>query len=61
MSKHGHTHDPAGGRKALAYGSMEGFGPMLNTRHPKKFKLDMKKPPAGAANTDEGKQTTHDT
>lgn len=57
MTKRRHCHDPAGGRKALAYGSVEGFGPMLNARHPKKFKLappDKKTAPS-AANTEDGK------
>lgn len=48
-------HDIKQGRKALSYGSAEGFGPMLNARHPRKFKLD-KKTAAGAPNTNDGKQ-----
>lgn len=59
MTKRRHSHDPAGGRKALAYGVAEGFGPMTNTRHPRKFKLEPlnKKTAPSAANTEDGKQT----
>lgn len=40
----------------MVYGSAEGFGPMLNARHPLKFKLD-KKTAHGATNTMDGKET----
>ena len=60
MTKRRHRHDPAGGRKALAYGRAEGFGPMLNARHPKKMPPPMKKTAASACNTDSGKETPHD-
>lgn len=56
MTKRRHRHDPGGGRKAVVYGSAEGFGPMLNARHPLKFKLD-KKTAHGATNTMDGKET----
>ena len=59
MAKRRHRHDPAGGCKALAYGSMEGFGPMLNARHPKKCPPVMKKTAPSAANTESGKETPH--
>lgn len=47
MTKHRHRHDIRKGRDALACGSAEGFGPMLNARHPRKFKLEPldKRPP----------------
>ena len=57
MTKRRHRHDPAGGRKALAYGSMEGFGPMLNARHPKKYPPLMKKELPGATNTEQLDET----
>jgi len=43
--------------KALARGSKQGFGPMLNTRHPKKFKWTPpeKKTAASSAKADDGK------
>lgn len=57
MTKRRHRHDPGGGRKALVYGSAEGFGPMLNARHPRKLKLLDKKTAHGAPNTMDGKET----
>ena len=59
MTKRRHRHDPGGGRKAVVYGSAEGFGPMLNARHPRKLKLLDKKTAPSAANTEGGKGTTH--
>lgn len=56
MTKRRHCHDPAGGRKALAYGSAEGFGPMLNTRHPKKCPPIIKRL-SGATNTEQPEPT----
>lgn len=38
MAKHKYHHRMNSGKKALAYGRTEGFGPMLNTRHPRKCK-----------------------
>lgn len=52
-------HDAGKGHKALVYGSAEGFGPMLNARHPRKLKLLDKKTAPSAANTEGGKGTTH--
>ena len=40
MTKRRHRHDIRKGRDALAYGRAEGFGPMLNARHPRKLKLE---------------------
>lgn len=56
MTKRRHRHDIRKGRDALACGSAEGFGPMLNTRHPRKFKLEPldKKTASSAANTEGG-------
>lgn len=62
MTKRRHRHDPGGGRKAVVYGSAEGFGPMLNARHPRKLKLapmDKKTAPS-ASNTEDGKEAQHD-
>lgn len=58
MAKHKYHHRMNSGKKALAYGRAEGFGPMLNVRHPRKVKpvlLD-EKAPAGSADTDEGRE-----
>lgn len=62
MTKRRHRHDPAGGSKALAYGVAEGFGPMLNARHPRKFKLGPldKKTAHAAADNVGGKETRKD-
>lgn len=45
----------------MVYGSAEGFGPMLNARHPRKLKLLDKKTAPSAANTEGGKEAQHDT
>ena len=60
MTKRRHRHAPGGGLKAVVYGSAEDFGPMLNARHPRKFKLD-KKTAQSADNTLSGKEAQHDT
>lgn len=59
MTKPRHRHDIRKGRDALACGSAEGFGPMLNARHPRKFKLEPldKKAAPSAASTESGKKT----
>jgi len=55
--KNVYSHKPIQGRKALTYGASQGFGPMLNTRHPKKFKWTApeKKTAASSAKADDGK------
>lgn len=49
-----HFHDSGGGRKALTYGSIEGFGPMLNARHPRKIKPVPLTEPTTTPNRDAG-------
>ena len=47
MTKHRHSHDIGGGAKAVQHGRTQAIGPLLNVRHPKKFKrapLDEKTP-----------------
>lgn len=53
-------HDTGSPKKALLHGHREGFGPMLNVRHPKKCPPLMKKTAPSAANTESGKKTPHD-
>lgn len=58
MAKHKYHHRMNSGKKVLAYGRAEGFGPMYNVRHPRKCKpvlLD-EKAPAGATDTGEGRE-----
>lgn len=33
-------HDVGRGKKAIQHGQRQAIGPMLNTRHPRKFKLE---------------------
>lgn len=60
MSKRNPHRDVSKLKNALAYGYAEGFGPMLNIRHPRKMKLPLlqKEPPASSAKADGGKRST---
>ena len=49
MTKHKHSHDIGGGAKAVQHGRTQAIGPLLNVRHPKKFKrVPLDKSPAKA-------------
>lgn len=63
MSKHKFNHDTGYGLKSVQYGHAQGFGPLFNVRHPKKYKpvpLDKEAAP-GVTSTQGGKETQQDT
>lgn len=60
MSKRNHIKNTCKLKNALAHGSAEGFGPMCNSRHPKRVTFiptGDKKTAQGADNTQGGRQT----